>query len=177
LGTHILVAGLSLQVASLFAFSCCSLEFLYRVHSQKILLNPKFADLYNSKRFKWFLICRSPISIALNSADKAKALGVATACLFVRTVFRSVELSGGFSGHLANSEVQFMVLDGVMVIIACTCLTIFHPGIGFGDRWAEAKFPFGKAVVESDPEVVVGDASREKVGKTAKEETTTEVRA
>jgi hypothetical protein len=60
LGTHILVAGLSLQVASLFAFSCCSLEFLYRVHSQRILLNPKFADLYNGSRFKWFLICECP---------------------------------------------------------------------------------------------------------------------
>lgn len=73
------------------------------------------------------------------------ALGVATTTLFIRTVFRSVELSEGFSGKLANSEVQFMVLDGVMVIIACICMTVFHPGIGFGHKWKEAKFPFGKA--------------------------------
>lgn len=176
MGTHILVAGLSLQVASLFAFSCCSLEFLYRVQSQKILLNSKFADLYNSSRFKIFLICKPSISNHPNRADTSIALGFATAFLFVRTVFRSVELSGGFSGHLANSEVQFMVLDGVMVIIACTCLTVFHPGIGFGGRWAEAKFPFGKSVVEIDPEVVVEDAGREKVGITGKEQTTTELR-
>jgi hypothetical protein len=52
MGTHNLVAGLSLQVASLFAFSCCSLEFLYRVHSQKILVSPRFAGLYNSSQFK-----------------------------------------------------------------------------------------------------------------------------
>jgi hypothetical protein len=90
------------------------------------------------------------------------ALGVATACLFIRTVFRSVELSGGFSGHLANSQVQFMILDGVMVIIACTCLTVMHPGIGFGNKWAEAKFPFRKKVEtnrerETEEEVVSGE--------------------
>jgi hypothetical protein len=56
MGTHNLVAGLSLQVASLFAFSCCSLEFLYRVRSQNVLVGPRFAGLYNSSRFKWFLI-------------------------------------------------------------------------------------------------------------------------
>jgi hypothetical protein len=71
-----------------------------------------------------------------------------------------VELSGGFGGHLANSEVQFMVLDGVMVIIACTCLTVMHPGIGFGNKWGVSKFFFwGKReaagdVVEQSPETM-----------------------
>lgn len=78
---------------------------------------------------------------------------------------------------MANSEVQFMVLDGVMVIIACVCMTVLHPGIGFGDRWAEAKFPFGKAVVEVDPEVVVEGGNREKVEAAGAEQTTTELRA
>lgn len=92
------------------------------------------------------------------------ALALATVCLFIRTVFRSVELSGGFGGHLANSEVQFMVLDGVMVIIACACLTVMHPGIGFGDKWNASKVSFGGkkqgpvGVVEESPE------SAEKLG-------------
>ncbi|KAK1967911.1 RTA1 like protein [Colletotrichum sublineola] len=125
-GTNILVAGLSIQVASLFAFSACSLEFLWRVRKNPEMRNPEFIDLVNSKRFKMFLI----------------ALFGATACLFVRTVFRSVELSEGFSGKLANQEVEFMVLDGVMIILACLCLSIWHPGNGFGGRWNEAKFRF-----------------------------------
>ncbi|PVH76683.1 hypothetical protein DL98DRAFT_550980 [Cadophora sp. DSE1049] len=125
LGTHILVAGLSFQVASLFVFSVCSIEFLIRVKRNPDRLNPEHADLYNSRRFKIFL----------------GAVFLATACLFVRTVFRSVELSEGFSGELANNEIQFMVLDGVMVIIACLCLTVMHPGIGVGkQKWKEAEF-------------------------------------
>lgn len=62
------------------------------------------------------------------------ALGIATVCLFIRTVLRSVELSGGFGGRLANSQAQFMILDGVMVIVASVCLTVMHPGIGFRDK-------------------------------------------
>lgn len=125
-GTNILVAGLSIQVACLFAFLACSLEFFWRVRKNPELRNPQFADLVHSKRFKMFLF----------------ALFGATACLFVRTVFRAIELSEGFSGEMANREVDFMVLDGVMVILACTCLTVLHPGFGFEGRWHEADFKF-----------------------------------
>ena len=62
LGTHILVAGLSLQVASLFVFSVCCLEFLYRVQYQKAPPNPKYVDLYSSPRFKLFLIGKLELS-------------------------------------------------------------------------------------------------------------------
>ncbi|EFQ30569.1 RTA1 like protein [Colletotrichum graminicola] len=137
-GTNILVAGLSIQVASLFAFSACSLEFLWRVRKNPEMRNPEFADLVSSKRFNMFLI----------------ALFGATACLFVRTVFRSVELSEGFSGELANQEVEFMVLDGVMIILACLCLSIWHPGHGFGGRWNEAKFRFRNSKNKVDQEEV-----------------------
>ncbi|RSM03809.1 hypothetical protein CEP52_007174 [Fusarium oligoseptatum] len=135
-GTNILVAGLSIQVACLFAFSACSLEFFWRVRRNPELRNPEFADLVNSKKFKMFLF----------------ALFGATACLFIRTVFRSVELSEGFAGKLANQEIEFMILDGVMVILACISLTIFHPGVGFGKRWNEAGFRFRTSKARIDQE-------------------------
>ncbi|KAI5463881.1 RTA1 like protein-domain-containing protein [Mariannaea sp. PMI_226] len=137
-GTNILVAGLSIQVACLFAFSVCSLEFFWRVRKNPGLRNPEFTDLVRSKRFKMFLV----------------ALFGATGCLFVRTVFRSVELSEGFGGKLANKEVEFMILDGVMVILASLSLTICHPGYGFGKRWNEAKFRFRTSKTKGDHEEV-----------------------
>lgn len=33
-----------------------------------------------------------------------------------------------------------MVFDGVMVILACTCLTVMHPGIGLGGKCSVSKF-------------------------------------
>ncbi|PVH74389.1 RTA1-domain-containing protein [Cadophora sp. DSE1049] len=142
IGTNILVAGLSFQVASLFAFLVCSADFLLRVRKRKDERNVENAELYNGKRFKLFLI----------------SLGFATLCLFVRTVFRSVELSEGFSGRLANSEVQFMVLDGVMVILASTALTVMHPGFGFGNKWSVGKFKFRRQKnVEASGPVATGE--------------------
>lgn len=62
--------------------------------------------------------------------------------LFIRTVFRAVELSEGFAGDMANDEVLFMILDGAMVILSVLCLTVMHPGRGFAGRWNEAVFFF-----------------------------------
>ncbi|KPM37669.1 hypothetical protein AK830_g8882 [Neonectria ditissima] len=151
IGTNVLVAGLSIQVACLFAFSICSLEFLWRVRKNPDMCNPQFTDLTHSKRFNMFLF----------------AVFGATTFLFIRTVFRAIELSEGFSGKLANQEVEFMILDGVMVILACICLTICHPAYGFGNRWNEARFGFfaSKARVhhEATPETIAPGSS-EKVG-------------
>lgn len=81
-----------------------------------------------------------------------EALFAATAFLFARTVFRAVELSEGFAGKLANLEVEFMILDGVMVILASMCLTIWHPGFGFGRQWNEAGFRFRISKAKEDQE-------------------------
>ncbi|KAK1716714.1 hypothetical protein CaCOL14_011683 [Colletotrichum acutatum] len=156
-GTNILVAGLSIQVACLFAFTACSLEFLWRVKKNPEMRNPEFTDLVNSKRYKLFLF----------------ALFGATAFLFIRTVFRSVELSEGFGGKLANQEVEFMILDGTMIILACSCLTIFHPGYGFGKRWNEAKFRFrtskSKINQEGTPQTITPGGSEKAVPETSGE--------
>lgn len=144
LGTNILVAGLSIQVASLFFFAACSVEFLLRAKRHREKRNPEFATLVASKKFKIFLYCTS-YPLSLNPSlplTPLTALFLATALLFIRTVFRAIELSEGFAGELANNEVQFMVLDGVMVILACTCLSACHPGWGFQGRWDEAGFHF-----------------------------------
>ncbi|KAK0101215.1 hypothetical protein ONS95_012803 [Cadophora gregata] len=157
IGTNILVAGLSFQVASLFAFLVCSADFLLRVRKRKDERKVENADLYNDRKFKLFLV----------------SLAFATLCLFVRTVFRSVELSEGFSGRLANSEVQFMVLDGVMVILASTALTVMHPGFAFGNKWAVGKFKFRKEkTVEEDGPTETG----EKTGPSVIESPVTELR-
>jgi hypothetical protein len=55
LGTHILVAGLSIQVASLFVFTVCAVEFMFRVGRLHSLRNTEHEDVYTSRRFKIFL--------------------------------------------------------------------------------------------------------------------------
>jgi len=60
-------------------------------------------------------------------------------------VYRVAELSGGFTGELANDEISFMILEGPMIIIATFLLTVFHPGVVFrGGNWEKCDFPFRK---------------------------------
>jgi hypothetical protein len=71
------------------------------------------------------------------------------------------ELSDGFGGKLANQEVTFMILEGVMIIIAVTAVTITHPYFSFGGAWGEAAWSLrGKKNVEAG---VVGKESYESV--------------
>jgi hypothetical protein len=140
-----MVAGLSVQVLSLLLFMTLSLEFGWRVWTHKDELNIKNAPLYHSLKFKVFLYCKPPslpyfhIPFRDSANNRGEtALALATLTIFTRSVFRVAELSGGFGSYLANDEVLYMILEGAMIVIASTALTVMHPGIGFGKEAWEA---------------------------------------
>lgn len=126
MGINIMLAGLSVQVASLFLFAVLCGEFAYRLYHNPMAWSTSHTSLYNSTPFKLFLC----------------GLSLATLTIFIRSCFRVAELSGGFRGPLANNEISFMILEGAMIVIATTCLTFLHPGIAFGKSWEEADFHF-----------------------------------
>jgi len=143
-----LIAGLAIQAASLAGFLVLAVDVWRRVRKlsgEDRNTDVEVTKLRHSKNWKRFLV----------------ALAVAAAFVFVRTVYRVVELSGGFtgkpprylvvyeliyadihSGALANDQVTFMIFEGPMIIIASFLLTIFHPGIVFrGGNWERCDFP------------------------------------
>jgi len=127
LGKNIMLAGLGFQVFSLILFLLCSGEFAFRVIKNKGSWNPRYINLLHSGLFKSFLV----------------GLFVAVVTIFARSVYRCVELSGGFNGSLfVSDEALFMVLEGVMIVIATTCLTVLHPAVCFQGAWHEANFAF-----------------------------------
>jgi hypothetical protein len=86
-------------------------------------------------------------------------LCAATITIFVRSVFRCAELSGGFRGPLANQEVTFMILEGAMICIAVISLTLYHPGLVFQKAWKSAAWTIRGSSEEKVPETgpVSGD--------------------
>jgi hypothetical protein len=66
------------------------------------------------------------------------------------------ELSQGFDSKIAKSETAFLILEGTMILVACLCLTIYHPGIAFQGRWADADFSMKRRKDKSDSEEDVG---------------------
>lgn len=125
LGKWIMFAGLCFQVFSLILFGIAAGEFAWRVQKGKGMRNPRYINLASSKLFESFLL----------------GLFVASVTIFARSVYRCVELSGGFGGVLfVSDEAVFMIMGGVMIVLATTCLTLLHPAVAFQGAWHEANF-------------------------------------
>jgi hypothetical protein len=117
-----MVAGLSFQVFTLLIFMILSIDFAIRTFRRYKAMgqdafdqNPIFVKLREGWHFRGFVA----------------ALSLATICIFWRSVYRVAELSEGWTGNLIRHQWLFVGFEGVMVIVACFALNIFHPGITF----------------------------------------------
>jgi hypothetical protein len=147
MGKNIMLAGVIWQVISLAIFAGLCTQLFLRIRKMPdSQFNPTFDALRKTTKFRNFLW----------------SLGIATVAIFIRSVFRCAELSGGFDGHLANDEITFMLLEGLMILNAVSVLTIWHPGVVFGGLWSSAKFKFRgvKTVVEDVDQAEAGDYNR-----------------
>ena len=109
-GVNIALAGLAFQVATLFFFVACVID--YTVRSRSVWMNHKL-----SGRFKTFCVF----------------LGLATLLIWIRCCYRVYELSEGYSedSEALRDEHLFIGLESCMVIVAAYCLIIAHPGFVF----------------------------------------------
>ncbi|KAJ7490393.1 RTA1-like protein [Mycena galericulata] len=135
---HIFLAGLVLQLASFFTFTCIYFVFIHRVRT------------------------REPAIWAMDASDKkwhkdwrtlAGAMVVSFAGIVIRSVYRVAELSQGFEGHLATSEPFFYGLDTLPLFIAVATYVVFWPGryIGDGTPPAKANVIVKEASIDSGP--------------------------
>lgn len=87
-------------------------------------LDPKHALLRGSTKFRAFLV----------------ALGLATFCIFIRSIYRVAELSEGWTGALIENQHLFIGFEGAMVVVAVLVLNIFHPGYCFREGYVQKKY-------------------------------------
>ena len=87
-------------------------------------LDPEHAALRRSSKFRVFLV----------------ALGLATVCIFIRSVYRVAELSEGWTGALIQNQRLFIGFEGAMVIAAVSVLNAFHPGYCFREGYKQKKY-------------------------------------
>ncbi|KAN0111007.1 RTA1 domain containing protein [Hyaloscypha variabilis] len=126
-GDDIMVAGLAFQVFTLAIFMALCLDFALCTRRRFNALgdsaldqNPMYVKLRGSWRFKGFI----------------GALSLATVCIFWRSVYRVAELAEGWQGHLIREQNLFIAFEGVMVVVACLALSVFHPAVCFGEGMA-----------------------------------------
>lgn len=118
-----MVVGLASQVATLAIFGLMASDVFFRIRKHQGRYTESAEALRGSSRFKGFLV----------------AITIAYAAIFIRCVYRIAEMAGGWSNPIMQNQIAFIVLDGLMCIVAVLALNLFHPGFLFEQSYATIK--------------------------------------
>lgn len=138
-GTDLMMVGIVIQVFTLIVFAGLVIDYAIRVKYAWVHVNVEGKKLAEQTSFKLFVA----------------AVAIAFLAIFCRCVYRIAELSGGWASPIMRDEASYVVLEGFMMVIAVTMVSVFHPG------WC---FPAmgGRVVQVNKSEVkITGDSARE----------------
>ena len=143
-GTNIMVAGIAFQLASITIFVTCAADFVRRCLREDRHLLQGF-DL----RPALVLFSATTFSLVL---------------IYIRCIYRTIELAEGWNGYVISNERYFIALDGAMMAPAVIIFNFFHPGWLLPvDVTNEKVAPYSNKNGTGDSVVEIGD----RVGKPA----------
>ena len=118
-----MIAGLVFQVVILLVFMTCSADFALNVwrRQRKYGADRAFDQSEAARRVRGSFLFKTFLG----------ALALSTVCIFVRSIFRVAELSGGWDGPLMARQDLFIGFEGVLIVVACFILNVFHPSVCF----------------------------------------------
>ncbi|KAJ7664116.1 RTA1-like protein [Mycena rosella] len=112
LGANIMLAGIVFQFVAIITYSALAADFLRRCATDRPVRAAPHA--------------RGVLDPALKTL--IAALAFSTLVLFIRSIYRIIELATGWNGRIIHTEVYFNVLDGGMVVLALFTINFAHPG-------------------------------------------------
>jgi hypothetical protein len=120
-GTHTMVGGLTIQVFSMSIFLWLLLDFLWKIKYLRkgypgMEFTPRYSHLRERNMFQFF-----PIVVV-----------VGLVFVYIRSIYRVIELAKSWRGYLIVHEAYFMVLDALMIGLTCIIFIPYHPGIVLG---------------------------------------------
>jgi len=104
-GTYTMVAGIVFQLASITVFVICAADFVRRTIRKRLL-----------QRVRGSIV---PLFAAMIFS---------VLCVYVRSIYRTIELAQGWDGYLITIQRYFIALDGAMMVAAVAVFNVFHPG-------------------------------------------------
>ena len=157
-GTYTMIAGIAFQVFSMSVFLLCWLVFCWNTYFLdftaketkqspyqkkslvtfiKLLLNGDDANMYKLKVLdKYYNPGYKDLRKRPLYNYYALAITLAVIAVYIRCIYRVVELAQGFSGYLITHEVYIMTLDATMIGICCIIFILFHPHLVMGSSIA-----------------------------------------
>lgn len=152
-GTWTMFGGVLFQVLAMTIFLVFWLEFISRLNFKDARVPENFSNLQKKTPINWIKLWANVPSVHsykktyLEPSYNPKyqgirarklvpyypfAISVAVILVYIRCIYRVVELKQGFSGYLMEHEVFIMVLDAMMIALAGFVFVPFHPMFVFG---------------------------------------------
>ncbi|THH01813.1 hypothetical protein EW026_g958 [Hermanssonia centrifuga] len=125
-GGNIMLAGIAFQLSAITIYVMLAAEFVMRY-----LWNRPLRSVHGEKEITGAQILDKKTKLMLLS------LSFSSLTIFIRSVYRTIELSDGWGGRIISTQVYFNVLDGGMITLATYTLNFLHPGtlLGGGREW------------------------------------------
>lgn len=118
-GARIMVAGIIFQLAAITIYTLLAAEFLLRYHFDRPVRQLKGEDS-RVEQTKPQLDSKMTLMIL--------GLLVSTLFIYIRSIYRTIELLDGWTGPIITNQLYFNVLDGMPIVVAIYAINIFHPG-------------------------------------------------
>ncbi|RDB15560.1 Uncharacterized protein C17G6.02c [Hypsizygus marmoreus] len=120
-GGNVMLGGIVFQLVTIIVYSTFAIEFFVRYACDRPVVSNRDGSSEAMKSSK------PPMTPKLKTMSLA--LAFSTICLFIRAIYRTVELSDGWTGRIITTEVYFNVLDGTMIVLAIYVMNFVHPGV------------------------------------------------
>lgn len=118
-GAWVVVGGIAFQVLTLLFFTVFFIFVSWQIFkdpNREVNWDPYFAQNRKRPLYKFWL----------------PAVSVSLLFLLIRSIYRIVELSDGWTGYLIRTERFFLVLDGLMIAIGMIPLSLVYPAMAYG---------------------------------------------
>lgn len=124
-GGHIMLGGIVFQMFSITIYMALAAEFILRY-------------LYN-KPLRSAEGTMTGYTLDKNMKLMIAGLTLSSISIYIRSVYRTIELANGWTGYIIHTQRYFDWLDGGMITLAMFTLNIFHPGflLGHANTWKE----------------------------------------
>jgi len=115
-GGRIMLGGIIFQMIAITFYMGLAIEFVYRYLTDKPFQRPN-----NEPPSGNYFMDKNMKSALFGSA-------FASLALYVRSIYRTIELIDGWEGRIITTELYFNAMDGAMILLMICSLNVLHPG-------------------------------------------------
>ncbi|KAJ3536791.1 hypothetical protein NMY22_g5878 [Coprinellus aureogranulatus] len=116
-GGNMMLGGIVFQTSVILVFALCCLEYAIRYSKNRPIRKAEYGSTTDSERGEFTKDLKVMVS----------ALVFITLVLFIRAIYRTIELADGWTGRIISTERYFIVLDAIMIVLGMYTLNVIHP--------------------------------------------------